>query len=40
MTVRGRITAEKADITRLSVDAIVNHWADDDPRWDLLPLAA
>ena len=24
MTVRGRITAEKADITRLSVDAIVN----------------
>lgn len=24
----------------LSVDAIVNRWADDDPRWDLLPLAA
>jgi hypoxanthine phosphoribosyltransferase len=21
----------------LSVDAIVNHWTDDDPRWDLLP---
>jgi orotate phosphoribosyltransferase len=24
----------------LTVDALVNHWADDDPRWDLLPLAA
>jgi orotate phosphoribosyltransferase len=24
----------------LSVDATVNHWADDDPRWDLLPMAA
>jgi orotate phosphoribosyltransferase len=24
----------------LSVDALVNHWSDDDPRWDLLPLAA
>jgi len=24
----------------LSVDAIVNRWTDDDPRWDLLPLAA
>jgi orotate phosphoribosyltransferase len=24
----------------LSVDALVNHWTDDDPRWDLLPLAA
>jgi orotate phosphoribosyltransferase len=22
----------------LTVDAIVNHWADDDPRWDLLPV--
>ena len=24
----------------LSVDAIVNRWADDDPRWQLLPVAA
>jgi orotate phosphoribosyltransferase len=24
----------------LSVDAIVNHWTDDDPRWDFLPVAA
>jgi orotate phosphoribosyltransferase len=24
----------------LSVDAIVNHWTEDDPRWDLLPAAA
>jgi orotate phosphoribosyltransferase len=24
----------------LTVDALVNHWADDDPRWDLLPIAA
>jgi orotate phosphoribosyltransferase len=24
----------------LTVDAAVNHWADDDPRWDLLPVAA
>jgi orotate phosphoribosyltransferase len=24
----------------LSVDALVNHWTDDDPRWDLLPIAA
>jgi orotate phosphoribosyltransferase len=24
----------------LSVDAIVHHWRDDDPRWDLLPVAA
>jgi orotate phosphoribosyltransferase len=24
----------------LSVDAIVNHWTDDDPRWDRLPIAA
>ena len=24
----------------LSVDAVVNRWTDDDPRWDLLPLAA
>jgi orotate phosphoribosyltransferase len=27
-------------VHRLSVDAIVNRWSDDDPRWDLLPLAA
>ena len=24
----------------LSVDAILNHWTEDDPRWDLLPVAA
>jgi orotate phosphoribosyltransferase len=24
----------------LSVDALVNHWTDDDPRWELLPVAA
>jgi orotate phosphoribosyltransferase len=24
----------------LSVDAIVNHWTDEDPRWDLLPATA
>jgi orotate phosphoribosyltransferase len=24
----------------LTVDAAVNHWADTDPRWDLLPIAA
>jgi orotate phosphoribosyltransferase len=24
----------------LTVDAALNHWADDDPRWDLLPAAA
>jgi hypothetical protein len=22
----------------LTVDAIVNRWTDDDPRWDLLPV--
>ena len=27
-------------VHELSVDAILNHWADDDPRWDLLPVAA
>jgi orotate phosphoribosyltransferase len=27
-------------VHRLSVDAIVNHWAEQDPRWDLLPAAA
>jgi orotate phosphoribosyltransferase len=27
-------------VHELSVDAIVNHWAEDDPRWDLLPAAA
>jgi orotate phosphoribosyltransferase len=29
-----------ATVHALSVDAIVNRWADDDPRWDLLPAAA
>jgi orotate phosphoribosyltransferase len=27
-------------VHKLSVDAVVNRWADDDPRWDLLPIAA
>jgi orotate phosphoribosyltransferase len=27
-------------VAALTADALVNHWADDDPRWDLLPLAA
>jgi orotate phosphoribosyltransferase len=27
-------------VHELSVDALVNHWTDDDPRWELLPLAA
>jgi len=25
---------------RLTVDAIVNRWPDDDPRWDLIPVTA
>jgi len=29
-----------ATVHDLSVDAIVNHWTEDDPRWELLPLAA
>jgi orotate phosphoribosyltransferase len=24
----------------LTIDALLNHWSDDDPRWDLLPAAA
>jgi cation diffusion facilitator CzcD-associated flavoprotein CzcO len=27
-------------VHELSVDAIVNRWTEDDPRWDLLPVAA
>jgi orotate phosphoribosyltransferase len=27
-------------VHELSVDAIVNRWTDDDPRWELLPVAA
>jgi orotate phosphoribosyltransferase len=27
-------------VRALSVDAVVNRWAEDDPRWDLLPAAA
>ena len=27
-------------VHELSVDAVVNRWADDDPRWELLPAAA
>jgi orotate phosphoribosyltransferase len=28
------------DVHDLSVDALLNRWSDDDPRWTLLPLAA
>jgi orotate phosphoribosyltransferase len=27
-------------VHKLSVDAILNRWAEDDPRWDLLPMSA
>lgn len=27
-------------VHELSVDALLNRWTEDDPRWDLLPLAA
>jgi orotate phosphoribosyltransferase len=27
-------------VHKLTVDAVVNRWADDDPRWNLLPIAA
>lgn len=27
-------------LKQLTVDAIVNRWTDDDPRWDLLPVTA
>jgi orotate phosphoribosyltransferase len=27
-------------VHKLSVDALVNHWTEDDPRWELLPVAA
>ena len=27
-------------VYRLSVDAVVNRWSADDPRWDLLPVAS
>jgi orotate phosphoribosyltransferase len=30
----------ESDVHKLSVDAIVNRWTEDDPRWDLLPAAA
>jgi orotate phosphoribosyltransferase len=29
-----------ASVHQLSVDALVNRWTDDDPRWNLLPLTA
>jgi len=29
-----------AAVHMLSVDAIVNRWTDDDPRWELLPMSA
>jgi hypothetical protein len=25
---------------KLTIDAIVNRWTDDDPRWDVLPVTA
>jgi orotate phosphoribosyltransferase len=25
---------------KLTVDAMVNRWSDDDPRWDLMPVTA
>ena len=28
------------EIHDLTVDAALHHWAEDDPRWDLLPVAA
>jgi orotate phosphoribosyltransferase len=27
-------------VLELSIDAVVNRWTEDDPRWDLLPVAA
>jgi orotate phosphoribosyltransferase len=27
-------------VQELTVDALVNHWTENDPRWELLPLAA
>jgi orotate phosphoribosyltransferase len=27
-------------LKKLTVEAIVNRWTDDDPRWDLLPVTA
>ena len=29
-----------AGVHQLTVDAIVNRWTEDDPRWDQLPMAA
>ena len=29
-----------ANVHQLTVDALLNRWSDDDPRWDLLPQAA
>jgi orotate phosphoribosyltransferase len=29
-----------AAVHELSVDALINHWSGDDPRWNLLPVAA
>ena len=28
------------DVHDLTVDALLNRWSDDDPRWELLPQAA
>jgi len=27
-------------VHELTVDAVVNRWTENDPRWDLLPMAA
>jgi hypothetical protein len=27
-------------VHELSVDSLVNRWTEDDPRWELLPMAA
>jgi hypothetical protein len=30
----------ESTLHKLTVDAIVNRWSDDDPRWDVLPVTA
>ena len=29
-----------SEVHELTVDALLNRWSDDDPRWELLPQAA
>jgi len=36
-TANGLLDSSTRDLT---VDALLNHWGADDPRWDLLPVAA